>query len=111
MQRNRKILIASGAILALAAGGVGIAQAIGGDSDERVTGPEADRAAAAAVKAVGGGDVTGVEREDEGDRGWEVEVKRPDGSQVEVHLTDSLDARGTNADDDGAGDHDGEGEE
>lgn len=111
MQRNRKLLLAGGAALVLAAGGVGIAQAVGGDSDERVTGPDADRAAAAAVKAVGGGQVTGVEREDEGGRGWEVEVKRPDGSQVEVHVTDSLDARGTEADDDGAGDRDDDGEE
>jgi hypothetical protein len=74
MNRNQKLLITGASILALGAGGIGIAQAVGGDSEEQVTGPRADRAKRAAVDAVGGGRVVGVEREDDGGVGWEVEV-------------------------------------
>ena len=111
MTRNRKLAIAGVSVLVIAAGGVGIAQAVGGDSDENVTGPQADRAKAVALEAVPGGKVTEVEREDEGRVGWEVEVERPDGTQVEVHVTDTFELRDTNADDDGAGDVDGPGDE
>lgn len=89
-------------MLALAAGAAGIAQAVGGDDDEQVTGPAADRAASAAVRVAGGGKVTEVERNDEGGTGWEVEVRRADGSQVEVHLDDSFKRTGVQPDDDGA---------
>ena len=101
MTRTRKLLIAGAAILVLGVGGVGIAQAVGGDSEERVTGPEADRAAKAAVDAIGGGRAVGVEREDDGAAAWEVEVARPDGSEVEVGLTSDLERVGTEAEDDG----------
>jgi hypothetical protein len=43
MTRSRKLVITGAAVLALGAGGVGIAQAVGGDSEEQVTGPEADQ--------------------------------------------------------------------
>ena len=100
MTRTRKLLIAGAAILVLAVGGVGIAQAVGGDSEERVTGPEADRAAKAAVDAIGGGRAVGVEREDDGATAWEVEVARPDGNEVEVLLTRDLQEVGTETEDD-----------
>src|SRR5512134_3517877 len=77
--RSRKLLVIGAGILALGAGGVGIAQAVGGDSDEQATGPEAQRAISAAIEAVGGGRAAGVEREDEGGAAWEVEVVRDDG--------------------------------
>src|SRR6185503_7558783 len=80
---RRKLLIAGAAAVALAAGGVGIARAVG-EGDEKVTGPAADRAGAAAVDIVGGGRVTGVEREDDDGAAWEVEVVKSDGSKVEV---------------------------
>ena len=58
-----------------------------GDADERVTDQAAaDRARAAAVKAAGGGTVTEVERADDGESGYEAEVRRSDGSEVEVNL-------------------------
>jgi hypothetical protein len=104
MTRSRKLLILGAAILVLAAGGVGIAQAVGGDSEEQVTGPEADRAKQAAVEAIGGGRATGVERGDDGGA-WEVEVVRPDGREVEVNLTSDLKQVGSETEDDG-----GEGE-
>jgi hypothetical protein len=105
MTRSRKLLIVGAATLVLAAGGVGIAQAVGGDSDEQATGPEADRAKQAAVEAIGGDRATGVERGDDGNAAWEVEVIRPDGSEVEVTLTRDLKQVGTETEDDG-----GEGE-
>jgi hypothetical protein len=107
MTRNRKLILAGASAAVLAAGGVGIAQAVGGDSEERATGPEADRAARAGADAVGGGRVLGVERGDDGGTAWEVEVVRSDdGRQVEVHLNRDLNQVGTHGGDDGPGDKD-----
>jgi uncharacterized membrane protein YkoI len=84
MRVTRKYAIAGGAILALAAGGTGVAVAVGGgDDEEQATGPGADRAKAAALEITGGGTVDGVEQED---AGYEVELTRPDGQQVEIAL-------------------------
>ena len=114
MRFNRKIVALATVIGALAAGG--IAYAVGsGDSEERVTGPDADKAKAAALDAAGGGKVTEVERQDgDGGGAFEVEVQRPDGSQVEVHINGQYQPVGTASDDDnGAGSDDdaGEGED
>lgn len=104
MTGRRKLLIGGAVMLALGAGGVGLAQAVGGDSDEQATGPDADRAKAAAVKLVGGGTAVGVERDDDDGGAWEVEVKKADGSVVEVDLTGALKRAGVERDDDdGAG--------
>jgi hypothetical protein len=102
MTRSRKLLIGGAVILAIGAGGVGLAQAVGGD-DEQATGRDADRAKAAAVKLVGGGNAVGVERDDDGGGTWEVEVEKRDGSVVEVDLTGDLKQAGVARDDDGAG--------
>ena len=86
---KRKYLIAAGVTLALAAGGVGIAQAVGGDDEEAsVTGPQADRAKASALRITGGGTANSVERDGENGATWEVEVTRRDGSTVDVRLDD-----------------------
>jgi len=107
MTRNFKLLAGGASAVVLAAGGVGIAQAVGGgDSDEQATGPGAERAERAAVEAVGGGRAVEVEREDEGRAGWEVEVRRGDGQQVEVHLNPRFERVGVEGDDDGPGDRD-----
>jgi hypothetical protein len=104
MTRGRKLLIAGAAVIAMGAGGVGIAQAVvGDDSEEQVSGPEADRAKRAAVQAVGGGRAVGVERGDDGDGAWEVEVEQ-EGGTVEVHLGSDLGQVGVGSDDDGSGD-------
>jgi uncharacterized membrane protein YkoI len=112
MKLNRTVVALGATALALAAGGLGVAYAVGGDSEEQVTGPNAEKAKAAALKAVGGGTVSEVERQD-GDGGgfYEVEVTRADGSQVEVHLDARYapvgqaadDDTGSGSDDDGAG--------
>ena len=112
MKLNRRIIaIAVAAIAVLAAGGVGIAQAVGG-SEEQVNGPEAEKAKAAALDAAGGGTVLEVERQDEDGAGvYEVEVRRSDGSQVEIHLDDRYQPVGTAPDDDtGSESEDDEGE-
>jgi uncharacterized membrane protein YkoI len=118
MKITRKMVAIAAAVAALAAGGVGIAYAVdgGGDSEEQVTGPDAERAKQAALDATGGGTVSEVEFQDSDGAGqYEVEVQRDDGSQVEVHLNDQFEQVGTAADDDtgsdsedddGAGDDD-----
>ncbi|MGI9099695.1 MAG: PepSY domain-containing protein [Solirubrobacteraceae bacterium] len=94
--RNKLVLTAT-TIVVLGASGVGIAQAV--SSEDRVSGPEADKAEKAAIKAVPDGRVVDVEREDDGRQGWEVEVAKPDGRQVEVHLTPQLKSIGVESDD------------
>ncbi len=65
-----------------------------------MTGPKAERAARAAVKAAGGGEATEVERADEGESGYEVEVRRPGGGFAEVTLDDRLAVTSVERDDD-----------
>ena len=110
----RTLVIAAAVAIVVALGGAGIAYANGGaDSEEQLTGPDAQKAKSAAIAAVGGGTLTEVERDD-GDDGYgtsggvyEVEVTRDDGSQVEVHLDGDYNVVGQEADEDGANDEDG----
>ena len=109
----RTLVIAAALALLVALGGAGIAYANGSaDSEESLTGPDAQKAESAALAAVGGGGtITGVERDD-GDDGYgtsgggayEVEVTREDGTQVEVHLDGDYDVVGQEADEDGPND-------
>jgi uncharacterized membrane protein YkoI len=107
---NLRTLVIAAAVVAmlLALGGAGIAYANGGDSEEQLTGPEAEKAKSAAIAAVGGGTVTEVERDDgNGTGAFEVEVTREDGSQLEVHLDGDYNVVGQEADEDGPNDNDG----
>ncbi len=84
---KRRILITAAAAGALAAGGATIAGAAGGDDDATdtpISGSELANAKAAAL-ADTPGKVTGTEVGDE-ESYYEVEVTRPDGSQVDVQL-------------------------
>src|SRR5215211_5540477 len=107
----RTLVITAAVAMLLALLGAGIAYASGGDSEEQLTGPEAEKAKSAAIAAVGGGIVTEVERDD-GDDGYgtsgvyEVEVTREDGSQLEVHLDGDYNVVGQEADEDGPNDND-----
>ena len=85
---NRKTVLSIATAAALAAGGVVAASAIGGgdDGDKGATGAGADRAKAAAVALVPGGTANAVERDGENGATWEVEIRRPDGSSVDVRL-------------------------
>lgn len=86
MTNRRKILIAGVAALAVAAGGVGVAVAGGGDDAEApIRGSALDKASAAALEHTGGGRVTETETGDE-ESYYEVEVTLDDGSQVDVQL-------------------------
>lgn len=83
---KKKTIIVGGiaAVLVLGAGGAAIAEATGGD---HLRGGDRDRAAEAALEHVGEGEVTDAERGDEDDvEAYEIEVTRPDGSDVDVKL-------------------------
>jgi Peptidase propeptide and YPEB domain len=101
MKSRKRLLVLGAAVAALAvAGGAGIAQAVSGD-DEQVTGTAAERAADAALAAAGGGTVLEVERQDGDGAGvYEVEVRRGDGSEVEIHLDAQFREVGSAVDDD-----------
>jgi hypothetical protein len=87
MKLRRTFLLAGGAAVILAAGGVGVANAVGGDDgDTQAAGAGADQAKAAALRLVPGGTVNAVERDGEKGATWEVEVRKPDGSTVDVRL-------------------------
>ena len=65
----------------------GVALASGGDSgDSNMSGPDADKAVAAALADTGGTKANAVERDSENGAVWEVEVAQPDGSTVDVRL-------------------------
>jgi uncharacterized membrane protein YkoI len=86
MSNKRKAILAGLVALALAAGAVSVANAVGGDDgDEQATGPAADAAKAAALQIVPG-TANAVERDSENGATWEVEVRKPDGSTVDVRL-------------------------
>ncbi|MGH3136480.1 MAG: hypothetical protein ACRDPV_08315 [Gaiellaceae bacterium] len=57
----------------------------GEDSDQSLTGASADKAAEAALAVSGGGTVVNVESDDDA-AGYEVEIRKADGSDVEVEL-------------------------
>jgi hypothetical protein len=108
----RTLVIAAVVAMLLALSAAGVAYANGGDSEEQVSGPDAQKAKSAAIEAVGGGTVSEVERDDGDDgygtsSGYEVEVKRDDGSQLEVHLDGDYNVVGQEADEDGSNDEDG----
>jgi uncharacterized membrane protein YkoI len=91
----KRAILAAAAIAALGLGGAAIAGATGGGDEgggkgddgagQPITGPALDKASAVALDHTGGGRVTATEFQDE-EGYYEVEVKRDDGSQVDVHL-------------------------
>ena len=104
--KNRTKLIAVGAaILALCAGGAGVALAtgVGDDSESPISGRALDQASAAALEATGGGTVTETEVGDE-ESYYEVEVTQPDGSQTDVQLDRDFNPVGQSADEESPND-------
>lgn len=108
---NKRTRWLVGGVLALtmigAGVGIGVAetnletddQAEGTDSDQPLTGTDREKAEAAALESVGGGTVTETEVGDDG-AAYGVEIRRDDGSQVEVNLDETFTVVGTVADDD-----------
>ena len=102
---NRKLALI--AVLVVAAGAVsaGFAIASARDDDKPLTGATLDRATAAALKHTDGGTVTETEAGDDG-AVYSVEVRRQDGTEVEVNLDEDFRVIGEEVDDDGAGEED-----
>ena len=101
---RRKAWMTAGVLgLAIAAGAVGLAMANGADDDAPLTGTDLDRATQAALEHVGGGTVIETEVGDDG-AAYGVEIRKDDGSVVEVGLDADFQVIGDEADDDGAGD-------
>jgi hypothetical protein len=109
MSKRRKLIAGALAVFVVGAIGSGVAVATGAD-EEALTGSAYDRATAAALDHVGEGTVTETETGD-GDAAYEVEIRRDDGSQVEVQLDRNFDVTGTEVDDDGPTDRDEGGED
>jgi uncharacterized membrane protein YkoI len=105
MEINRKHIAVGAAVLAVGAGGVGVAVA-GGESEEakeQVSGPAADRARDAAL-ARHPGTANAVERDSENGGTWEVEITGSDGKTVDVRLDESYEVIAVEGD----GEEDGE---
>ena len=88
MRPRTRWIAAAGLAVALV-GGAAAAAAGGDDSDQELTGATRDRAVAAALAATGGGTVTETEAGDDG-AAYGVEVRLPDGRQVEVNLDNAF---------------------
>lgn len=67
-----------------------------------ITGPEAEKAVAAAVGSSGGGKASAVESDSENGAVFEVEVTRPDGTVVDVRLDGSYQVLASAPDAEGA---------
>jgi uncharacterized membrane protein YkoI len=104
MQRRTRWIAAAGLAVAVA-GGLAAASA-DGDSDSELTGSTRDRAVAAALAATGGGTVLETEVGDD-NAAYGVEVRLPDGRQVEVNLDKSFKVIGQEADEDKPGEDEG----
>ena len=90
MRNRTKLVVVGASALALAAAGGGLAVAGGadedvGDSEAPISGGDLDRASAAALEHVGGGQVSDTEVGDE-ESYYEVEVTRDGGGQIDVQL-------------------------
>lgn len=100
---RRTTFIATGAtVMAVIAGGAGIAVAggvghDGGDSERAITGTALERAEAAALAETGEGTVTGTEVGDE-ESLYEVEVTLDDGTETDVQLDRQFEVVGTESD-------------
>jgi hypothetical protein len=107
MTKRNKVLLVGTSVLALAAGGAGIATATGGgdDSEGPIKGSALDDASAAALESTGGGTVTDTEVGDE-ESYYEVEVTRDDGSQTDVQLDRQFNVAGSSADEESPDDTD-----
>jgi hypothetical protein len=77
MTRIQKIIVTGMVAVALSAGAVGIAQAMGGESDAPVADAQKDHAAKAALAVVKRGDVVSIEHDNAGMAAWKVRVFKP----------------------------------
>ncbi|GIE95315.1 PepSY domain-containing protein [Paractinoplanes rishiriensis] len=85
--KKRIVIPTVAAVAALGIGG-GVWATAANASD--VTGADRDRVASAATQAVGGGEAVEVETSDDQGEAYEVEVRKPDGTEVDVALDKDL---------------------
>jgi len=106
--RKKKWIAGAAVVIALVAGAAGVAVATGatGDDDQPLTGTTLEKATAAALAHTGGGTVTESETGDDG-AAYSVEIRLPDGREVEVNLDAGFKVLGQENDDD-AGEADGQ---
>jgi hypothetical protein len=99
----RKLVLIGVVVLSLGGLSAGIAIAAGAGGDEApLTGSALDKATAAALAHTGGGTVIETEVGDDGSA-YGVEIRRGDGSIVEVNLDSDFNVIGQAADEDGPG--------
>lgn len=104
MRRTWKVLLVGAAVIAVVAVAAGFGFAASGEDDEPLAGSQLEQASAAALEAVGQGEVVGTEAGDDDGAAYEVEILLSDGSQVEVQLDQDFTVIATEPDEDGAGD-------
>jgi uncharacterized membrane protein YkoI len=109
-RKTRAWIIGAGLAVALIGGGAAIAVAGGGDDDKPLTGSNLEKATAAALEHTGGGAVIETEVGDDG-AAYGVEIRRADGSVVEVSLDADFNVIGDEADEDSSNDQDGPGDD
>jgi uncharacterized membrane protein YkoI len=102
---TRKLAVTAAVVLVAGAISAGFAVAAGGDDDRPLSGTSLEKATAAALAHTGGGTVTETEVGDDG-AAYGVEIRLPDGRQVEVNLDENFVVVGQENDDDGAGNMD-----
>lgn len=107
---KRKLIVAVVAVLALLGAGTGVVLASGGDDDKPLAGRALDQATSAALQHVGGGTVVETEVGDDG-AAYGVEIRKDDGSVVEVNLDENFKVIGAESDEDGSTDSDGAGDD
>lgn len=91
--KKKSIWIIAGAAAIVVLGGAGIAVAVADPFDrdtDRLSGTALERASDAALSEVGEGTVSEAERSDDLDHAYSVEVRRDDGSDVDVELDDDF---------------------
>jgi hypothetical protein len=88
--RSKRVLLATTAAVVVALGAGGAVWATAANADADVQGADRDRAGNAATRAVGGGTVLDVETSDDPGEAYEVEVRKTDGTEVDVALDKDL---------------------
>jgi uncharacterized membrane protein YkoI len=107
--RKRTAWIIGAAVAAAALGGASVAAASVNPFDDDTTGnggtqqplnqTDRDKAVDAAMAKVGPGQVTEVERGDDAGSSYEVEIRKSDGSEVEVNIGPDFQVLNQSADD------------
>ena len=105
-KRMKQALVAVAALATIGLGAAALVQASARfteEDDAIVTGAQAEKAKAAALRATKGGTAQAVERDGDSGARWEVEVTTPGGASVEIQLDKNMRVVGEEQDDD-AGD-------